>query len=101
MLKLIKVTGHSLSPEYKEGDFVLAVKIPLFCCSIKAGDTIIFHHPQYGQMIKRVSWAERSQDAVFVTGRHPDSVDSRNFGPISYEMIKWKVIWHIPGPGSP
>ena len=101
MIKLIKVTGHSLSPEYKEGDFVLVVKIPLFCNWIKEGDTIVFYHPQYGQMIKRVAWAERDQNAIFVMGSHQESIDSRTFGPIGYEMIKWKVIWHISGPGSP
>ena len=30
MLRLFRIDGHSLSPEYQPGDFVLVSKIPFF-----------------------------------------------------------------------
>ena len=95
MLRLIKVTGESLSPEYQEGDFVLIAKIPFFLSPPKPGDVLVFNQPGYGTLIKRVERADSSQDEYFVTGMHERSVGSREFGPIRGKAITGKVIWHI------
>ena len=42
MLKFIKVSGKSLLPEYREGDFVLVAKIPFFLRHIRQGDIVVF-----------------------------------------------------------
>ncbi len=98
MLRVIKVTGDSLSPEYKEGDFVVATTIPFFLHRIRAGDVIVFRQPTYGIMIKKVERVLGAGDQFFVVGEHPYSIDSRQFGPISKEALLGKVIWHIPKP---
>jgi signal peptidase I len=95
MLRLIKVTGESLSPEYQEGDFVLIAKIPFFLSPIKPGDMVVFKQPGYGTLIKRIERADLSLDEYFVIGMHERSVDSRIFGPIRGKTITGKVIWHI------
>lgn len=96
MLKFIKVTGNSLYPEYREGDYVMIITIPFF--PFKQGDTIVFQHPTYGKMIKKIERIE--SDKIQVKGTHPDSVDSRRFGPIDRKSVLGKVIVHIKRPGA-
>jgi len=98
MLRLLKVSGNSLSPGYQEGDFVVIVKIPLFLHPYHHGDVIVFHHPHYGRLIKRIKVIDIAQGAVYVAGDHPESLDSRQLGPISLNALEGKVIWHIKKP---
>jgi signal peptidase I len=98
MIQLIKVTGDSLSPEYQEGDFVLVVKIPFFLRSIRPGDVIVFRQIAYGDLIKRVERIDPAADLLYVKGSHPDSQDSRQFGPIPRSDLIGKVIWHLRKP---
>lgn len=95
MLRLLKVTGHSLTPKYQEGDFVLISKIPFLFHAPQPGDIVAFHHPLYGTMIKQVTQTDPQAQSLVVTGTHPDSIDSRHFGPISRRSLLGKVIWHI------
>jgi len=99
MLRIIKVTGESLSPEYKEGDYVVITTLPFFFDSLKKGERIVFRHPVYGTMVKCVERVDAGQDVIFVIGNHPQSVDSRQFGPIPKRWITGKVLWHIAKPG--
>jgi nickel-type superoxide dismutase maturation protease len=94
MLKLIKVTGSSLYPDYREGDYVMVVTVPFF--PFKRGDIIVFRHPEYGTMIKRITQVDPNE--IHVVGTHPDSIDSRRFGPIKRRDVVGKVIWHVQKP---
>jgi len=96
MLKFIKVTGQSLSPDYQEGDYVMLFTLPFF--PFKRGNTLVFRHPVYGIMIKKVSGIDL--DGIHVTGTHPNSVDSRRFGPIDRKSVIGVVLWHIRKPSS-
>jgi signal peptidase I len=98
MFRLIKVAGDSLSPEYNDGDFVLIAKIPVFLLKIRVGDIVVFTLPYYGQLIKKIESISGDEDQIFVIGFHENSVDSRQFGPISKKDINGKVIWHIRKP---
>jgi len=94
MLRLLKVRGNSLAPEYSEGDFVFVSKIPFLLSPPIPGDVIAFHQPGYGLLIKRIQ--NISQDGgLNVIGNHPESVDSRVFGPVRPKDILGKIIWHI------
>lgn len=99
MLKIFRVTENSMAPEYLEGDFVLVAKIPLVF-SMRVGDVIVFRHQRYGVLIKQVQAMTPDGGEISVIGRHPKSVDSRTFGPISSGDVLGKVIWHIRRPGS-
>lgn len=94
MFRLLKVTGDSLAPEYREGDFVLVSKIPFYLVPPSPGDVIAFRQPGYGLLIKRIQ--NISPDGGFnVIGNHPESIDSRVFGTVRRKDILGKVIWHI------
>ena len=98
MLKFVKIVDHSLWPEYQEGDFVLIAKIPLCFDSVRRGDVVVFKNPLHGMMIKKVSQVVGRENQIYVTGTHENSVDSRQFGPVSQDAIMGKVIWHIGRP---
>lgn len=98
MLRIIKVAGDSLLPMYNNGDFVLIAKIPFLLVKIKVGDIVVFKHPAYGQLIKKVDAVMDQEDKLFVIGFHENSVDSRQFGAISKKNILGKVIWHFKKP---
>jgi signal peptidase I len=95
MFRFLKVSGQSLTPSYQEGDFVLVAKIPFFLDRLKCGDAVVFNHPVFGQMIKLVEHIDLPGNLVFVTGTQPNSLDSRQLGPIPRGELQGKVIWHI------
>lgn len=96
MLRLLKVSGRSLEPRYRDGDFVVIGKIPILFGKIREGDEIVFRHPEYGTMIKIVE--KMVGDEIYVIGAHAYSVDSRRFGPIRKPEVMGKVIWRIGRP---
>lgn len=98
IFRILKVSGHSLSPEYRDGDFVLTTKLPILFGWLKPGDYVVFEQPRYGVMIKRVTSIDFPLDEIRVAGTDIDSIDSRHFGPISRSTLLGKVIWHIRRP---
>lgn len=98
MFRLIKVTGESLSPLFKDGDYVVITTAPFIIRKIKRGDIIVFRDDEVGTLIKKVKYVDPSLNALFVVGTHPSSVDSKQLGPISVKALIGKVIWHIPKP---
>jgi signal peptidase I len=94
MLRLLKLSGDSLSPEYQIGDFVFVSKIPYFFAAPAVGDVVAFNQPGYGMLVKRIQHLT-TEGNYYVTGSHPDSIDSRVFGPVGPGALVGKVIWHI------
>jgi len=88
------VRGSSLAPRIRDGDFVLVSRVPLWLRRPAAGDVVVFHQPDYGQLIKRV---ERvlPDGRLFVRGEDIDSVDSRRFGPLPPRAVQGLVVAHI------
>ncbi len=94
-IKIIRVTGNSLLPEYHPNDFVFVNTHPFFLKNIRKNDILIFQHPQHGTLIKKAKWITENGRKIFVTGTHPESIDSHDFGAISRETVTGKVFWHI------
>ena len=99
MFKLVKITGDSLTPEYNPGDYVITTTLSFILRALKMGDLVVFKHPVYGTMVKRIQSIDNHAGELFVIGTHPQSTDSRSFGPISKSWLTGKVLWHIPKPG--
>ena len=98
MCKVLRVTGDSLSPFFLEGDFVVVSKIPFFLRKPRSGDVVVFRHPVYGTMIKRIEHLSPDGEEVYVVGEHPLSTDSRQFGALPRRLLQGLVIWHIRKP---
>ena len=92
MLRLFKISGDSLFPFYKSGERVLCRKV-FQGTEIKVDDTVVFEKEDYGLMIKRVKSIEKN--SYFVVGTAPLSIDSRNFGALQHQEIKYKVLFKL------
>lgn len=95
MFRLLKIRGHSLYPEYRDGDYVLTARVPFPSGKIKSGNVIVFRQPVHGLLVKRVHKVLDDGTAFEVRGTQIDSTDSRNFGPVPLSQVEGKVIWHI------
>ncbi len=91
MFRILRITGDSLAPAYRDGDFVL---IATGARRLQVGDTVVFRHPRYGTLIKRIA-AIQPDGSLWVIGSHPRSVDSRTFGPVPRAAVLGRVRWHI------
>ncbi|MCP5052091.1 MAG: hypothetical protein GY940_33290 [bacterium] len=98
MLRLLKVKGDSLMPDYRQGDFVVTFKAPFFKNRFLKGDVVVFHHPRLGLLIKKVDGVSGDGARLTVKGTHPSSIDSRDFGPVDTRNTIGKVIYHIKSP---
>jgi signal peptidase I len=92
LLAILRISGHSLNPVYRDGDFVIVSKIPFLFRDIAPGDVVVFDHPVHRKMIKRVERIEEGGKSLFVVGTNDESVDSRRFGPIPRDWVLAKVI---------
>ena len=98
MIKIIKVTGSSLSPSFLSGDYVVihtSTRKPL---AYSKGDIVVANHPVLGLIIKRVACDHSSSQALELEGTHPDSISSEIIGLIPYQDVLGKVLWHIKHP---
>lgn len=95
MFRLLKIRGHSLYPEYLDGDYVLTAGVPFPSGKIKSGNLIVFRQPVHGLLIKRVQKVLDKGQTFDVRGTQIDSTDSRNFGPVPLSLVEGKVIWHF------
>ena len=95
MLRIHKVTGDSMSPDFQDGDFVVLTTVPFFLNRLKVGDIIIFDHKLYGTLIKRIASFDPETAEAYVVGTRPDSLDSSRLGTIRPDAIRGKVVAHF------
>lgn len=95
MLRVLKIAGDSLEPHYHSGEYVLVVRFPAALRRLRPGDVVVFRHPAYGLLIKRIARLEANHGALYVVGTNPHSIDSRNFGPVAVDSVIGKVVWRI------
>jgi signal peptidase I len=94
ILKILRVKGNSLAPRCRSGDYVVASGLALRLRPCRPGDLVVFDHPEYGRLIKRVEDVQPG-GWLDVRGLDIDSIDSRLFGPLPPASIWGRVIWHI------
>jgi hypothetical protein len=98
MIKIVKVTGKSLSPVFLSGDYVITGNSPFLFGEICVGDTVVFSHPSYGLMIKNVHTVDSENEQILVEGNHSYSLASDQIGPINLSTIFGKVLFHVKKP---
>ena len=72
-------------------------EIAFFLRYLKINDVIIFNHPEYGLMIKKIDSILPGVGFI-VSGTHQNSLDSNKLGYIPMSAVKGKVAWHIRKP---
>jgi len=98
MLKIIKVTGKSLSPFFLPGDYVLVSTYRPGYKYLQSGTVIVFQHTEFGRLIKRVHTNFPGSENLKVSGSHENSISSHKLGLIHYSDLIGKVIFHIKQP---
>ena len=90
MLKLVKVTGQSMSPTLEDGDYVITKKPRQY----RAGLIYVINHIDLGRIIKRLQ--DTKHDRCFFIGDKPNaSTPSSLIGAVEKERIVGQVIWVI------
>ena len=97
--RLMRVQGESMRPAYRPGDLVW-VRAPRSGWVPSAGDVVAARPAVLNgrAVIKRV--AAVVKEGVVLLGEHPDSCDSRRFGPVSQADVIGPVaacVWPRKG----
>lgn len=93
ILSRFKISGHSMSPTFSEGDNLIASSIPFLFVKPKKGDVVVFEkfNKIYLKRVKKIK-----DGKYFLVGDNKkDSQDSRRFGSVSFGQIRGKVIFKI------
>jgi len=90
MIRLFRVSGHSLFPLFQDGQRVFCIKVFPFS-TLKISNIVVFDKAPHGLMIKQIKSIH--QQAYFLQGTDPFSIDSRDFGMIDKKAIKYKVLF--------
>ena len=82
--------GKSMNPTLKDGEAVLIDRT----AEIEVGDIVVVKHPveQTSEIVKRVERINERGHYFLVGDNTEDSNDSRNFGAVTREYIKGKVV---------
>ncbi len=95
MLSIFKVTGISLSPFFVPGDYVLLADLLFPFQRLSQDDFIVFTHPRFGRLIKKITSIDYELETVKVEGTNSDSITSEQIGPVQLSDISGKVIFHF------
>lgn len=92
MFAVLKIQGQSMHPSLSNGDFVVAVR---YFYRLTVDDIVVFQHPLYGRLIKRVR-EMNSAGMLWVNGDNSDSISSEQMGWVKGEQIQGKVVFSLP-----
>ncbi|ROS05383.1 nickel-type superoxide dismutase maturation protease [Sinobacterium caligoides] len=94
-IKLYKVTGESMLPTFRSGDYVLALKRRRIALDI--GDVVVVQHPRFGTIIKRLTGITDGSTLLIAGDNRLASTPQPTLGSITPEQVIGKVIFHIAG----
>ena len=90
MVKIIRICGDSMLPQYGHNDYVLVCK-SLFS-SLSVGDVIVVRHKYYGLLIKRICCL--SDDCIWFEGTNVNSMSSGVLGKAHRSSVIGRVVYH-------
>ena len=91
--RIFRVRGDSMSPLYRDGDYVWVRRVDFRRRPPGPGDVVVARHPfRPGLRILKQVRECRSDGTVFLVGLHGlASTDSRSFGPLPLESLEGRV----------
>ncbi len=86
-----------MEPSIEEGRYVLVNRWAYLLKRPSRGDVVVVKHPSEDRfLVKRIDLA--GSDEYFVVGDNSEhSVDSREFGPVSRDLIVGRVLFQFAG----
>ena len=92
--KIIRVTGQSMSPYYKDGDYVVIYSMFLKLM-LQENRDIVFKHQRLGLLIKRISRVNFAKKTVSVFGTGYGSSSTQKIGDVEFQNIIGYVIFKV------
>jgi|TARA_R110002072_G_scaffold49277_33_gene134064 phage repressor protein C with HTH and peptisase S24 domain len=93
MLRLIKVTGHSMAPLLDDGDYLLVLPLRGRSRDLRPGKIVTANHPDLGLIVKRVTKLDPAANRVWLQSDNPVlGSDAQALGPLPLSVIEaW--VW--------
>lgn len=98
MIRIIKVTGNSLSPSFLSGDYVIVRNSRNNLPNYSKGEIVVARHQTLGLIIKQVRLVHPDTETLELVGTHLDSISSEKIGFIPYQDVVGKLLFHIKRP---
>ena len=91
--KRIKITGHSMEPLLRDGDFLLVNQWAYIFFRPKIEDIVVFKNPQNKNQLlcKRIAEIQ-GVNYILLGDNHSDTLDSSQLGPIPRRLILGRVL---------
>lgn len=89
LLAIYRVTGDSMLPVLRDGDYVLASSL----IKPKINALVVVHHSTYGVMVKRVS--QISETHILLTGENQQSLSPEKMGWVDLGQVRGCVLKHF------
>jgi signal peptidase I len=89
MIGIFKIHGESMHPALSSGDFVVAAR---FYRQLAMGDLIVFQHPVYGRLIKRIKQLDPVGN-ILVQSENKQGLSSEQMGWLEPNQIYAKVLF--------
>ena len=94
MIKIYKIKGDSMLPEYKKNDYLVVLR--LFKENfIKKNRNTVFFHSKLGLLVKKISYVNYKEKSFYVSGNNNLSIKSKMLGKINFSQIEGFPILHI------
>lgn len=94
MLHVVRVSGSSMSPTLRDGDFVVVLDRRV-TRRYRVGDIVVVAHPTFGRIVKRVA-ARDSEGRISLAGDSPRSTSREALGWVPERAIVGHVCLHVP-----
>ncbi|HET7582865.1 MAG TPA: nickel-type superoxide dismutase maturation protease [Candidatus Limnocylindria bacterium] len=94
-LDVVEVTGHSMAPTLLPGDRLLVEALSYRRRPPRPGEIVLARDPRQRdrELVKRISHVDPSSGSAELEGdAADDSTDSRTFGPVPLEDVRWRAV---------
>lgn len=99
---LVEVRGTSMIPALLPGDRLLVEAVTYRRRAPRSGEVVLAADPRQPsrELVKRIGLVDTSSRSAELTGDAPEaSTDSRTFGPVSLDKLRWRAVIRCWPPG--
>ena len=92
---VVEVEGRSMAPTLEPGDYLLVESLTYRARRPRVGDVVLTEDPRLPsrELIKRIADLDLATGTAVLVGDSPDaSTDSRTFGVVPLDAIRWRAV---------
>jgi nickel-type superoxide dismutase maturation protease len=95
LVDVVEVEGRSMAPTLEPGDWLLVEAATFHARGPRVGDVVLANDPRLPsrELIKRIAAVDPASGSAVLAGDAPDaSTDSRTFGAVPMDAIRWRAV---------